>query len=137
MLVPRCWCGVGAQKGAALAREAAGPSQAPLDGTEVELGGGVREESGPGPGLSGEGSGCDVTKAKQLGRDLGGAVGAALLPLWVDSLCSGAPEGPVAVRQRCWEWGWCGPGFKEEVADSRCSSEFKIRMFPARNNCSW
>lgn len=80
MLVPPRWCRVGAQEGAALAREAAGPSQAPVGGTEVELGGAVREESGPGPGLSGEGSGCDVTKAKRLGRDLAGGGGSCPSP---------------------------------------------------------
>lgn len=109
MLVPPCWCRVGAQEGAALAREAAGSSQAPLDGTEVELGGGVREESGPGPGLSGEGSGCDVTKAKQRGRDLGGRWELPFSYLGRRPLCWG-PQGPLAVGQRCWEWGVVWPG---------------------------
>lgn len=99
----------------------------------------MREESGPGPGLSREGSVCDGTKAKCLGRDLAGAVGAAPLPLWGDSLCAhlGDPKGPLAVGQHCWERGWCGPGFKEVVANSQCSSEFKTCMFPARDSCGW
>ena len=61
------------------------------------------------------------------------------LSSWVDSpgWCQ-LPRhlGPWALVQRLWKWGWRA-GFKEEVADSPCSTEFKIRMFPGRNNRRW
>lgn len=56
----------GGQEGAALARDAAALLKPPRRGLEVEPRGGVWVESGPGPGLSGEGSGCDVTKAESM-----------------------------------------------------------------------
>ena len=48
-------------------------------------------------------------------------------PLW--------PRGIPGSRAALLGVGVVWPGFK--VGDSRCPSEFKIGMFPARNHWSW